>query len=169
MAIGAISRAFERRVEVRVVWRRFCRTSLGFWYFFSGIDVLASARLCAVGHRIDYSLGSQIAMLLCYEGLLLTLDVLPVSDQQYPSSVLWIIFSNPGTTPLVQHCSSAFTPPRRMSNSQFRIPKRADSRRGASSRHQYSNISPREPEHRASLHALPKEVSDTPKTHYPSA
>ena len=48
--IDYISRTFERRAEVGVLWRVLRRASLGFTYFFeSRTPVIPEARSCAIG------------------------------------------------------------------------------------------------------------------------
>ena len=105
-----ISRTFERRVEVTVLRRTFRRTSRGSIYVqqysFVSITVLPAACSCATGQIID-RLGSKIDMVYKLWMCAASLGCFP---RFWSSAALFFlcsgfIFTNPGTTPLVQHWS----------------------------------------------------------------
>lgn len=74
-AIGFILERFECSVDVfRVSWRRFKSASLGLSFSVSFTIALPADHYCAVWHIICFDFGSQIGMVIGYEGMLQRLD-----------------------------------------------------------------------------------------------
>lgn len=89
VAIGLVSCAFERRLEVYCHGGDYAAPLWDSGTLFLSITVVRAARLCAIRHVLVY-MDSHFAIVIDYGGILLPLDDLSRISSVSPCSVIWV-------------------------------------------------------------------------------